>query len=44
MPRKKSDPNAADLMVNVFDGTRKPVAASFKVPGVPEFAPPYTIV
>jgi hypothetical protein len=31
MAKKKSVPNAANLMVNLFDGTRKQVASSFKV-------------
>ncbi len=31
MPKKKSDPNAANLMVNVFDGTRKEIDPSVRV-------------
>ena len=31
MPKKKPGPNAANLMVNVFDGTRKTIASSVKV-------------
>ncbi len=31
MPKKKADPKAANLMVNIFDGTRKPVADTLEM-------------
>jgi hypothetical protein len=31
MPRKKSNPNSSNLMVNVYDGTRKPIGSSVRI-------------